>query len=100
MKNTALYSIHRYPPQVISTAVWLYHRFSLSFRGIEELMAQRAVIVSYESIRRWCLKFGPKFLKSLKRREGKGASQWHVDEVYLKINGTFVYLFRAVDQGW
>jgi putative transposase len=92
------YSNHRYPPEIISTAVWLYHRFSLSFRDVEDLLAQRGVIVTYESIRRWCLKFGPQFQKNLKRREGKDASQWHCDEVFVRINGEFVYLWRAVDQ--
>ena len=60
---------HRFPPEVISHAVWLYHRFTLSFRDIEDLLAERGIIVSYESIRCWCLKFGPGFRRSLKRRE-------------------------------
>lgn len=98
MKKAAQYANHRYPPEIISTAVWLYHRFFLSFRDVEDLLVQRGVIVSYESIRRWCLKFGPKFQKNLKRREGKGASQWHCDEMFVRINGEFVYLWRAVDQ--
>ncbi|MGC1443818.1 MAG: IS6 family transposase [Burkholderiaceae bacterium] len=98
MKQANRYHGHRFPPEVISTAVWLYHRFSLSFRDVEELLAQRGVTVSYESIRRWCLKFGPMYQRTLKRRESKGSDRWHVDEVFIKVNGEQFYLWRAVDQ--
>jgi len=98
MKKASQYANHRFPPEVIGTAVWLYHRFSLSFRDVEDLMAHRGVIVSYETVRRWCLKFGPGFQRALKRREAKGSDRWHVDEAFLKINGDYLYLWRAVDQ--
>ena len=71
---------HRFPPEIICYSIWVYHRFSLSFRDIEDLLAERGIIVSYESIRRWCLKFGPSFQRSLKRREGRLGDDWFVDE--------------------
>jgi len=89
---------HRFPPEVISHAIWLYYRFSLSFRDVEDLLAQRGIVVSYESVRRWCLKFGPRYRRSLKRREGRLGDIWHVDEVFVRINGVLHYLWRAVDQ--
>jgi len=92
------YHGHRFPPEIISYAVWLYHRFTLSFRDVEDLLAERGVIVSYESIRRWCLKFGPRYRRSLERREGRLGDIWHVDEVFITIGGETHYLFRAVDQ--
>ena len=92
------YHGHRFPPEIISYAVWLYHRFTLSFRNIEDLLAERGVIVSYESIRCWCLKFGPRFRRSLRRREGRLGDRWHADEVFMTINGQTHYLWRAVDQ--
>ncbi|CDF34481.1 unnamed protein product [Chondrus crispus] len=98
MKKANSYHGHRFPPEIISTAVWMYHRFALSFRDVEDLMAHRGVIVSYESIRRWCLKFGPQYQRVLKRRESKGADQWLVDEMYIQIGGEQYYLWRAVDQ--
>ena len=70
-KRKPRYHRHRFPPEIISYAVWLYYRFSMSFRDVEDLLAERGVIVSYESIRRWCLKFGPQYRRSLKRREGR-----------------------------
>ncbi len=98
MKKAIHYHGHRIPPEVISTAVWLYYRFALSFRDVEDLMAHRGVNVSCESIRRWCLKYGPLYQRVLKRREAKGADQWFADEVYTQINGERLYLWRAVDQ--
>ena len=92
------YHGYRFPPEVISYAVWLYYRFSLSFRDIEDLLAQRGIVVSYESVRRWCLKFGPGYRRSLKRREGRLGDIWHVDEVFIRIGGEINYLWRAVDQ--
>ena len=92
------YRRHRFSPQIISYAIWLYYRFSLSYRDIEDLLAQRGIIVSYESIRRWCLKFGPRFQRSLKRREGRLGDHWFVDEVFVSIAGKQHYLWRAVDQ--
>jgi len=82
----------------ISYAIWLYHRFSLSFRDVEDLLAERGIIVSYESIRRWRLKFGPRYQRSLKRREGQLGDDWFVAEVFVSIGGQQHYLWRAADQ--
>jgi putative transposase len=98
MKNPKIYSGYRYPPQVISHAVWLYHRFTLSFRDIEELLAARGIIVSYETIRNWCLKFGNRYCKQIKKNRGQLGDTWYLDEVFIKINGVLHYLWRAVDQ--
>ena len=92
------YSSHRYPVEVISHCVWLYFRFPLSFREVEELMLQRGVTVSYETIRRWCLKFGQAYANGLRRRRPAAGDKWHLDEVFVKINGERHYLWRAVDQ--
>jgi putative transposase len=93
-----LYKRHRFPGEVISHAVWLYYRFLLSYRDVEELLAERGVPVTYESIRRWCQKFGPTFADGLRRRRPRPGDKWHVDEVQLKINGRRHWLWRAVDQ--
>ncbi|WP_406729960.1 IS6 family transposase [Streptomyces sp. GD-15H] len=92
------YKGHRYPVEVISHCVWLYFRFPLSFREVEELMLERGVIVSYETIRRWCLKFGQQYAHGLRRRQPQPGDKWHLDEVFIKINGEQKYLWRAVDQ--
>ncbi len=92
------YPGYRFPAEVIRHAVWLYHIFSLSFRDVELLLAERGVVVSYESIRRWCLRFGRDFAARLRKRRPKPGDTWHMDEVYLKINGELFYLWRAVDQ--
>ena len=81
------YKGHRYPAEVIAHCVWLYFRFPLSFREVEELMLQRGVIVSYETIRRWCLKFGHVYADGLRRRRPRPGDKWHLDEVFIKING-------------
>ncbi|WSA06097.1 IS6 family transposase (plasmid) [Streptomyces sp. NBC_00841] len=91
------YRGHRYPVEVIAHCVWLYFRFPLSFREVEELMLERGVIVSYESIRRWCLKFGQTYANGLRRRRPRPCDKWHLDEVFIKINGEVKYLWRAVD---
>jgi putative transposase len=78
---------HRYPVEVISHCVWLYHRFPLSFREVEELMLERGIVVSYETIRRWCMTFGQQYASSLHRRRPRPGDKWHLDEVYIKING-------------
>lgn len=96
--RTSRYHRHRFPPAVISHAVWMYHRFSLSFRDVEDLLAERGIVVSYESIRRWCLKFGPRFQRALKKREGQLGDDWFVDEMFVSIAGQQQYLWRAVDQ--
>ena len=92
------YKGHRYPAEIIAHCVWLYHRFPLSFREVEELMLVRGVIVSYETIRQWCAKFGPEYAGRLRRRRKRPADKWHLDEVFLTINGRRQYLWRAVDQ--
>ncbi|MEW8028205.1 MAG: IS6 family transposase [Candidatus Thiodiazotropha sp.] len=92
------YYRHRFPPEVISHAVWLYHRFTLSFRDIEEILAIRGIQTSYESIRRWCLKFPREFTKSLRKRQGKLGDIWYLDEMFITVNGKRQYLWRAVDQ--
>jgi putative transposase len=91
------YSGYRFPPEIIQRAVWLYYRFTLSFRDVEDLLAERGIIVSYETVRRWAIHFGPRVAADLRRRRPKPHSVWHLDEVYLKINGRMVYLWRAVD---
>ena len=89
---------HRFPAELISHAVWLYHVFILSFREVELLLAERGVIVSYESIRQWCLKFGACFADKLRRRRPRPGDKWHLDEVFVRIGGVLYYLWRAVDQ--
>ena len=78
--------------------MWLYFRFSLSFRDIQELMLERGVEVFREAIRLWCLKFGAQYARQLRRRRGRPGDTWHLDEIFCKINGKLVYLWRAVDQ--
>jgi putative transposase len=91
------YSGYRFPPEIIQQAVWLYLRFSLSFRDVEDLLAERGITVSYETIRRWVNHFGPLIAADLRKRRPKPHTTWHLDEVYLKIDGRMVYLWRAVD---
>jgi putative transposase len=95
--DPALYKRHRYPTEIIAHAVWLYFRFSLSYRDVEELLAARGINVTYETVRRWCLNFGQTYANRLRRRPQPG-DKWHLDEVFLKINGKLHYLWRAVDQ--
>jgi len=92
------YQRHRFPSAIISYAVWLYHRFCLSFREVEELLAERGIIVTYESVRRWCLKFGPAYARRLKKRQGRLGDAWYLDEAVITIQGDHQYLWRAVDQ--
>lgn len=94
----SLYKRHRFPPQIISHCVWLYYRFSLSYRDVEEMMTARGVVLTYETIRQWCLKFGQTYANDLRRRRPQTGDKWHLDEVFLKINGKTHYLWRAVDQ--
>ena len=94
----ASYKGHRYPVEIINHCVWLYFRFPLSFREVEELMLVRGVVVSYETIRRWCAKFGQAYANQLRRRRPRLGDKWHLDEVFVKINGITGYLWRAVDQ--
>ena len=92
------YKRHRFPPDIISYAVWLYYRFNLSHRDIEDLLAERGITVSREAIRLWCLKFGALYARRLKRRHGGFGDTFYIDEVFVKINGKQHYLWRAVDQ--
>jgi len=92
-----LYHGYRFPPTIISHAVWLYHRFCLSFRDVEDLLAERGIVVSYESIRQWCNRFGPEYARKLKKRQGRYGDTWYLDEVFIKIRGDLHYLWRAVD---
>ena len=87
---------YRFPSEIISRAVWLYHRFGLSFRAVEDLLAERGVTVSYETIRQWCQTFGPDYARTLRRR--RMGDRWHLNELFVTIQGRRPYLWRAVDQ--
>src|SRR3712207_2109553 len=91
------YARHQFPPAIIRHAVWLYLRFTLSFRDVEELLAERGIDVSYESVRRWVLKFGPLFARALRRRRPRPSSQWHLDEMAVRIGAERFWLWRAMD---
>jgi putative transposase len=91
------YRGHRFPRAIISHGVWLYFRFSLSYRDVEEMMAERGIVVSYESIREWCLKFGAIYSKRIRSRRGRLGDRWHLDEMLIRVNGRLQYLWRAVD---
>jgi putative transposase len=92
------YKNHRVPAEIISHAVWLYFRFCLSYRDVEELLFARGVTGTYEAIRKWCRKFGQGYANQLRRRRPQPGDTWHLDEVFLTINGKRHYLWRAVDQ--
>src|SRR4051812_22174486 len=91
------YAGYRFPPDIIQRAVWMYLRFTLSFCDVEELLAERGIIVAYESIRRWVLTFGPVIARRLRARRPQPHSRWHLDEVFVRIGGKLMYLWRAVD---
>ena len=91
------YRGYRFPPAVIQQAIWLYLRFTLSYRDVEELLVERGIEIPYESIRRWALKFGPAFARNLRRLRPKPTSTWHMDEMVISIQGKRMYLWRAVD---
>jgi putative transposase len=91
------YSGYRFPPEIIHQAIWLYLRFTLSLRDVEDLLAERGIAISYETVRRWVNHFGPIIAAQLRKRRPRPHSIWHLDEVYLKIDGRMVYLWRAVD---
>ena len=97
-RSASLYKRHRFPVEIIQHAVWLYHRFNRSARDIEDLLAERGITVTYESIRLWCIKFGSKYAKRLKRRHQGYGDTFFIDEVFVKIRGKQHYLWRAVDQ--
>jgi transposase-like protein len=88
---------HQFPPAIIQHAIWLYLRFTLSYRDVEELLAQRGIDMSYETVRRWVLKFGPAIAGNLRRLRPKPSPRWHLDEMVVRIGGQLMYLWRAVD---
>ncbi len=92
------YAGYRFPREIIAHAVWLYFRFALSYRDVEELLAERGVIITYETVRQWCQKFGQTYANALRRRRPRPGDKWHLDEVFVSINGVRRYLWRAVDQ--
>jgi putative transposase len=89
---------HRYPPQVIAHAVWLYFRYPLSLRLVEELLLERGIVVSHETIRRWGKKFGPDDARQLRRKPPSRNDIWHLDEVAISICSKMHWLWRALDQ--
>src|ERR1700747_538133 len=92
------YRRHRFPPVVIQHAVWLYLRFTLSYRDVEDLLAERGLDVSYETVRSWVLKFGPVIARRLRQRRPRPSNGWHLDEMVVRIAGKRMYLWQAVDQ--
>ena len=86
-KRTLSYQRHRFPSEIISHTIWLYHRFCLSFREVEELLAERGITVTYETVRQWCQKFGPAYAQTLKKRQGRLSDTWQIDEVFISIQG-------------
>jgi putative transposase len=96
--NTERYKNHRFPGEIISHGVWLYYRFHLSYRDVEELLLERGVNVTYEAIRQWCRKFGQDDANQLRRRRPRPGDKWYLDEVFLTIHGERHDLWRAVDQ--
>ncbi|MDQ3688339.1 MAG: IS6 family transposase [Acidobacteriota bacterium] len=92
------YRRHRFPAEIISHSVWLPFRFALSFRDVEEILRVRGVIMNYETIREWSLKFGQTYANGLRRRRPRPGDKWHLDEMFIKMNGEDHYLWRAVDQ--
>ncbi len=92
------YARHRFPPAIIAHAVWLYFRFARSYRDVEELLAERGVVLTDETVRQWCRKFGQSYANALRQRRPQPGDKWHLDEVFVQINGVQHYLWRAVDQ--
>ena len=93
-----LYQRHRFPAEIINHCVWLYFRFTPSYRDVEEMMAVRGVVLTYETVRYWAQKFGAIYAKRLRARTARPGDHWHLDEVYLSIHGKLQYLWRAVEQ--
>jgi putative transposase len=98
MSRSVSYKRHRFPPEIIAHVVWLYFRFPLSLRLVEEMLLERSIVVSYETVRRWALKFGPAFARRLRRKTPSCHDIWHLDEVVITIAGQKHWLWRAVDQ--
>ncbi|PWC53358.1 IS6 family transposase [Azospirillum sp. TSA6c] len=88
---------HQFPPAIIQHAIWLYLRFTLSYRDVEELLAERGIDVSYETVRRWVVKFGPAIAGNLRHLRPKPSPRWHLDEMVIRVSGRLMYLWRAVD---
>src|SRR6202521_438868 len=91
------YSRHRFPSEIIQHAIWLYLRFTLSYRDVEDLLAERGLDLSYETVRRWVLKFGPSIARKLRWQRPRPSDRWHLDEMVVRIAGRHMYLWRAVD---
>ena len=91
------YARHRFPSGIIQHAVWLYFRFTLSYRDVEDLLAERGIDVSYETVRQWALKFGCAYAARIRRRRPQPSGRWHLDEVFVRIGGRIHYLWRAID---
>ena len=98
MTKPISYKRHRFPPEIIAHAVWLYFRFPLSLRLVEEMLLERGIAVSYETVRRWAQKFGPEYARRLRRKQPSPHDVWHLDEVIISIAGQKHWLWRAVDQ--
>ena len=98
MSKPVSYKRHRFPPEIIAHAVWLYFRFPLSLRLVEEMLLERGIGVYYETVRRWALKFGPAYARRLRRKTPSRRDIWHLDEVVVTISGQKHWLWRAVDQ--
>ena len=94
--STISYRGYRFPPDIIQRAVWLYFRFTLSFRDVEDLLAERGIEVSYETIRQWVMRFGPAIARDLRSHRPRPHGQWHLDEMFVSIGGKWMYLWRAV----
>jgi transposase-like protein len=93
------YKRHRFPPDTIRLAVWLYFRFTMSLRDVEDMLAERGIDVSYETVRCWANKFGPVIAANIRRARGRAGSVWHLDEMVVRINGKRMFMWRAVDWG-
>src|SRR3954453_21755598 len=95
--STTPYHGFRFPKAIIQHVIWLYLRFTLSLREVEELLAERGIVVTYETVRVWVSRFGPLIARRLRRRRGPPSNHWHLDEMFVKIGGRTMYLWRAVD---
>jgi len=96
-KNSGAFKGHRFPPEIIAYAVWAYYRYSMSLRDVEDLLYQRGIVVSYETVRKWVVKFGQSYAKSIRKNRPAPADKWHLDEVVIQIQGRKYWLWRAVD---
>ena len=94
------YRGYRFPSEIISHAVWLYYRFGLSFRDVEDLLAERGITVTYEAIRLWCRTFGLNYARRLRRRRGRQGDTWYLDELFVKIQGQQQYLLKRPQFSW